>query len=394
MKKRELLLLGLLLLLFACSAKAPKAAGGPATKPLTPGAFENASNSIQKATVRETWEEEWQKILIAGQREGTVVIFSGGAETREPYTQAFKAKYGISLEFVAGRGDQLVNKVLQERRAGLYLNDVYVVSPTVVLQGLKPTGALDPLESALILPEVTDAKYWWGGKLPWIDEGHYVFQFTASVNVPIGINTDSVKPEEITSYKDLLDPKWKGKMTINDPTLQGTGQNWFTVTLATGKLDEAYFRKLVEQKPLVIQDQRLQIDWLARGKYPIAISPKSDILALFQNEGAPVKGIITQEGTYISGGSNTISLFNRAPHPNAAKVFINWLLSKEGVTIHAKARGGDPPLRVDVPTDFLDPAKMLQPGVSYFRPDEKFYTEGRVYDKLAKEIFGPLMEGR
>lgn len=348
----------------------------------------NASAMAEK----EARELRWGKILSAALKEGRVVILAGGSQVREPLSRGFKERFGIEVEFIIGRGDEQVQRIFTERRAGIYYNDVYVSSPSMMVIDLKPGGALDPFEPALILPEVTDPKYWRSGKLPWFDKDHYVFQFIGYSSIPLGINTNLVKPEDIKSYRDFLAPQWKEKISINDPTVSGSGNNWFVAMLSSGKLDIEYFQKLVEQKPAIIRDQRLQLEWLARGRYPIAITPKSDVLAQFEEAGAPVKGLMVQEGTYLTAGGGVTSLFNRAPHPNAAIVFINWLLSKEGVTIFSRARGGEPSLRTDVSSDFLDPIKILQPGVEYFRPTEEYYLRDTVrFTEVARELFKPLL---
>lgn len=341
---------------------------------------------------KEAWEVKWEKILSAARKEGLVVVLAGGSQIREPLSRAFKDRFGLDVEFIIGRGDEQVQRIFTERRAGIYYNDVYLSSPSMMAGDLKPAGALKPLDSALILPEVIEPKYWLDGKVPWFDKGHFLFQLVAYPSIPVAVNTNFVRQGEISSYRDFLDPKWKEKISINDPTVSGSGNNWFVAMMATGKLDIEYFKKLVEQKPAIIRDQRLQLEWLARGRYPIALTPKSDILAQFEEAGAPVRGQMVKEGTYLSAGGGVVSLFNRAPHPNAAIVFINWLLGKEGVTIYSRARGGEPSLRVDILADFIDPVKKREPGAEYFLPTEDYYLRDTPrFTEVAKEIFRPLL---
>ncbi len=378
----------LLLVAILLSACAPKAEPVPASAPAMASPSPIAIPVSQSSELR---EEEWQRTVSAAQREGSVIVLCGDPSVRTPLSQEFRKKYGISAEFVIGRANERVAKVLAERRANLYLNDIFLSGTAVMLTELKPIGVLDPLEPTLVLPEVVDTKYWQGGKLRWADKERYVLIFLTAANIPLAINTDLVQPGEIKSYKDLLNPKWKGKITLNDPTVSGAGNQWFAAALASGKLDLDYMRKLVAQNPLVLRDQRLQIEWLARGKYPVTICPKSDLLREFKLLGSPVQLLIPLEGTYVSEGGGAASLLNRAPHPNAAKLFLNWLLSKEGQMIHSRAYG-KASLRLDVPSDFVDPAELLQPGVDYFFLDEKFYVEDRpTYTKVAQEIFKSLI---
>lgn len=330
--------------------------------------------------------------MEAAKKEGRVVAYStAGAETRTALVQAFRDKYGIALEVIVAKGAEVSQKLLTERRAGLYLADLYVGGSTTMVTELKPAGAMDPLEPALILPEVVNPKVWWKGQLDWIDRDHLAIAFLGYPSATIGINTDYVKREEMKSYRDLLNPKWKGKMTLNDPTMAGTGAKWVGVVgLQITGLD--FMRELVKQEPYIIRDQRLQVEWLAREKYPIAIQPKSDVVAGMIRAGVPLEMITPVEGTYMSSGSGNVALLNKAPNPNAAKVFINWLLTKEGQTLFSKAQMCQSG-REDVSTAHLDPSEVRVPGMKYFVSySEEFTKDQPEHMKMAKEIFGSLMK--
>lgn len=364
----------------------------PKSVPLKETIPTETQSQILKLNDKEAWELEWEKILAEAKKEGTVVILCGDASVQAPLTQEFKKKYGINAEFVIGRGNERWAKVVAERRANLYMNDIWLSGIDTMINQLKATGASDPLYPDLVLPEVVDGKYWQAGRLSWVDKDRYVLRFLGGFSAPLAINTNLVQVAEVRSYKDLLNPKWKGKMTMNDPTVSGTGQSWVANMLASGKLDSDFMVKLIAQEPLLLRDQRLQADWLARGKYPIAIAPKGDVVREFSGLGSPLQLIMPVEGTHVAEGGGYISILNRAPHPNAAKVFINWLLSREGQMVHSRAYG-KPSLRVDVPDDFIDPAERPRPGMSFYEQDEKFYVEGKPrFMQLAREIFRPLTQ--
>ena len=140
------------------------------------------------------------------------------------------------------------------------------------------------------------------------------------------------------------------------------------------------------------RDLRLQVDWLARGKAWIAISAEGTPIAEFVAAGANLSAITPKEGTYLSVDGGTMSLMSKAPHPYAARVFINWLLSREGQMVHSRAYG-KPSLRVDVSDDFIDPAERPQPGMSYFEQEEKFYVEDKPrFMQIARDLFKPLSQ--
>ena len=114
----------------------------------------------------------------------------------------------------------------------------------------------------------------------------------------------------------------------------------------------------------------------------------------FIDVGAPVGFIRLNEGNYTTSSGGVISMFKRAPHPNTTKVFLNYLLSREGQTLWSQADGGQS-ARTDVPTDKLNPLRVRTPGVIYPASDDwEFYSWRQTanVEEVAKEIFGPLLK--
>lgn len=342
------------------------------------------------AITRETWQEEWEKTLKAAQREGKLVVYtSSGVETRVQLNQSFDKKFGIYTEYLSARGPELTTKLTQERRAGLYLADVYLNGTYSSMVDMKPAGMFDPLDNVLSLPEVINSQLWYGGKLNWIDPEHYQVAILADFTYPLVINTDLVKPEDVKSYNDLLKPKFSGKILLNDPTVAGSGASLVSA-LGWEIMNLNWLRQLADQKPEIVRDYRLSAEWVARGKYHIGIGLKSDIILQFIQSGTPLKEIMPVEGSYITAGPGAVSLMNRAPHPNAAKVYINWILSREGATVFSKLNGAQS-ARLDVPTDFL--TIVRDPQGKYFsasREEVSLQREARA--KMIKEIFGPFIQ--
>ncbi len=339
------------------------------------------------------WEADWRRTLETAKKEGKVTIYTtASSSTRVDLSKAFSQKYGLKLEFVMGRGSEMVEKLAMERRNNIYLADIYLGGATTPTTSFKPKGFLAPLKPLLILPEVTNAKAWFGGGVLFTDrEKQYVAcPILTAANSYLATNTELVKPGEIKAYKDLLNPKWKGRIIMNDPTIAGAGSRWFAV-VADKYTGLDYMRALVKQEPVITRDQRLQMEGLARGKYAIAIGAQPDILESFIKVGSPVKPLVPEEGTWLGGGPGLICYFDRAPHPNATKVFINWLLSKEGQTFYSKTVGAES-ARLDVPTDHLSKDDLREPGVKYFvSEEEEFLIKKTEYEKKwAMEIFGPL----
>ncbi|MBI4329978.1 MAG: extracellular solute-binding protein [Chloroflexi bacterium] len=309
-------------------------------------------------------ETKWQKTLEAARQENTVVVYTTAVpEARLAFSNALKDKYGLEMQFVVGRGTELVAKILAERRAGLYSGDVYIAGSGTAVESLLPAGALDPLSPELILPEATDGKYWYGGRLPFVEKTETLLAMRGDLYRPVAINTTLVKPEEIVSYRNLLEPKFKGKIIMGDPTVPGTA-NATATGVAEFIMGYDFIKELVGQEPAVLRDERLVADWLARGKYSVTFGARSDLLGPLKAAGAPVQEIIPREGTFINATGVTVSLQNRRPHPNAARVFVNWLLTQEGQTVYVKGYAFDS-LREDVAPSSPDPRFARQAGKEY-----------------------------
>lgn len=376
-------LLLVMVLLFSCAPKA-----GPQEVP-TPGkSIPGSSPNVTK----QGWEKEWDDTVVAAKKEGKVVAFlSFGGDLREALVKSFMDRFGIVLDGIVGSGAEVSARLNRERSAGLYLSDVYqggVTTPDLIL---KPAGLLGNLEENFILPELKDPKEiektWLYGQLPWVDPDHKIFAFMAYPQAWAVINTDLVKPEEMKSFKDLLNPKWKGKIAMFDPTMTGAGGKLLSaVSLQILSMD--FWRDLAKQDVYITRDNRQLVEWVAHGKYAIALAARPEEIAAFKAEGAPLMHRTPEEGIGITTGSGGLALLSQPAHPNAAKLFINWLLSKEGITVWSKA-GDVQSARLDVPTSFLSPEKVRQPGVKYYYLEkEQFLSkEGSLY-KEARDIFG------
>jgi ABC-type Fe3+ transport system substrate-binding protein len=329
-------------------------------------------------------------VVARAKEEGEVsVAASWGPKTRAAIIRAVKDRYNIDAKVSAG-GAQGGAKILVERGAGLFQMDVSIHGANRAVNVLKPAGALDVAEPTLMLEEVKDPKVWFGGKFPWFDRDRTIIQFFARLDANLAVNTGLVKPGEIKSYRDLLKPQWKGKILLTNPSIIGTGSGWFR---ETGKdLGMDFMRALVGQKPVILNDSKQVVEWLARGKYPVLIAGNGELLAEFVRDGLPV-AIVEAGDTRrtLSPSSGMVSLINRAPHPHAAKVFLNWILTREGQTIMTTTIGL-PSRRLDAPTAHLLPIMVPQPGQKYIEYTEESVEGDEEAHKLAKEIFGPLMK--
>ena len=326
---------------------------------------------VSPAAEAQSWKTEWEKTVAAAKKEGKLVLWGPpGANVREAYAEGFqKAFPGIEVDYTGATGSKQGPRLLAERRAGVYLVDVLTQGTTTMLQTLMPQNALDPIPPALILPEVTDPKNWWQNKLEFSDdEGKYNLVFASYVKTPIAINPKLVNLQEIRSYRDLLNPKWSGKIAMKDPTGPGPGLATATFWYTEPGLGPDFIRKFFGSQKIVRSDNDRQLlEWLVQGKYAIVIAPSEFTATGLKAKGLPVDlvgGEHLKEGSYLTAGNGSIALINRAPHPNAAKVFLNWVLGRQGQTLMTQGLGYAS-RRLDVTRDHLDPIVVPREGGKY-----------------------------
>jgi ABC-type Fe3+ transport system substrate-binding protein len=334
------------------------------------------------------WQKTWDETLAAAKKEGKVVIIgSPDPVMRGQINPKFTERYGIKVEYIAGNSSQLIERIRTERASGLYSTDIYMSGANSTLNSLLPQKMLDPVKPLLILPEVTEGKYWKRGAPFFTDrEGQYALALFATVDSFLFINEDYIKPGDLKNVQELLDPKWRGKIVSQDPNLSGTGQN--TASYLYRVLGPDFIRKLyIDQKPIISSDRRQMTDWLARGTYPICLSCRVDDTQSLRKDGFKLKEVFSLPGLrdrIIVGSPFLLALANKAPNPNAARVFINWMAGKEAVEIYAR-NFGSVPLRTDIDESFLNPDSIPKPGVDYIDDtDPEWLTTGRV--ETAKKV--------
>ncbi|MBI4332292.1 MAG: extracellular solute-binding protein [Chloroflexi bacterium] len=334
---------------------------------------------------------KWEEVLAAARKEGVVRVYAlWGPDVRAALIRGFKDKYGIDLEFVPfGRGAEVITKVQAEQRAGLYLADAFGAGGPSLITIMKPAGLLASVEPLLILPEVLNPNAWRGGKIPFSDNEKSSIPMTITPNRFITYNKDLIREGELTSYKDLLKPQYKGKISLGDPTLTGTGNAFFTHLVKTWNLEEAkeFFKQLIQlQEGVVMRDYRLQVESVARGKYPIGLGVMISEVAGFMKLGAPIAQVQLKESVFVSHSTDVLGVPRSFAHPNGATVFVNWLLSKEGQTIFSRS-SATPVLRSDVVVEGIDPILLLKPDENYYIDTEESIKFRGDMVEVAKQVF-------
>lgn len=298
------------------------------------------------------WQTEWEQTLEAAKKEKKVVVsIPSSSELRSAIEARFEKRFGIDVEAVTGRASSIVRKMVEEYKAGVRYFDLHIGGSQSILTGLLPEGVLEAVEPAMILPEVKDPKQWWGGHI-WADNAkRYIYSTLAYQSESLWYNSQLMKPDEMKSFDDLLDEKFYAKLGLLDPRTPGAGASvWSYLREIKG---EEFLRKLVAQKMLIGRDQRVLAESLAKGRIMLGMGLTYYSYAPFVKAGLPIAPLpIPREGIFVSGGSGNLAIFKNAPHPNALRVFVNWLLGKEGQEIYSKALGQGT-RRLDVDTKWL-----------------------------------------
>ena len=377
--------------LLACAPAAQPSPTSPAAAPVPPATAPPARTEAQApaaakpdAAAKADWQAEWNKAVAAAKQEGKLAISATQSELYRQALMVFEQDYPeIKLEYTPMNGRDFWPRLMKERDVGQYLWDLRIGG--VDLDGYKArdAGALDSVRAQLLLPEVADESKWLGGfETIFADkERKHVFAFNTSLSGGIVVNRDLVSESDLPSQKELVDPRWRGKIVIQDPR-GGSGVSRLSVMLKV--YGEPFVTSLLKQDLVISGDKRQIGEWVIRGRYPIAIGIGSDVLEFFQQEGLGqnVKKLAGVEAPAI----DTVQLVNRAAHPNAARVFINWLLTPK-----VQARISDTvkqnSTRLDVPPvvkdDVIDPKRLAE---FLFPQREEFLPFRERAQQLATEI--------
>ncbi len=296
--------------------------------------------------------EEWDKVVEAAKKEGRVVVsMPPSAELRKEMESAFTRRYGIAVEFVPARGSAIIQRMVSESKAGVQYFDLHIGGTESAITGLLAENVLAPVEPYFILPEIKDPKQWWGGHM-WVDNAkRFIYPFVAYQTVSLWCNPSQYKPGEFQSFDDLLNPKLQNKIGISDPRTPGSGNSMWSHMLSVK--GEEYLKKLVAQKVFVARDLRLLGENLTKGKIAITVGIGYSELLPFIQAGLAIAPLpYPKEGLYTTGGYGHLMAIKNPPHPNAAKVFVNWLLGREGQEIFGRGMGVGS-RRYDVATKWL-----------------------------------------
>lgn len=275
------------------------------------------------------------KVLAAARSEGSIVLYtSAGEDYERQFTDRFKEQTGVEVKMVRLVVNRLSERVLSEHGANKLAADVIRMSDAPTVKSLQDAGVYQshrvPFDARL------------DGNAKVSREGYY-YRYSSSVYT-VGHNAELVKgADRPTSWKDLVNPKWRGKVGI--VSVDAGGSSAALARFALSKFGEPYLHAYAAQNPRIYTSAAGLLTSLARGEILVGHVIPARVSVAKEESGAPVTFIIPEEG--LSGWDFFIGQ-TRASKKAAAKLFINWTMSRYGQQMLSEL--GDYPARTDVPT--------------------------------------------
>jgi len=368
--------IGIILMVMLASC-APVVNDAPTPTPKAP--VIDTSTSVASVNPQEA---AWARIVEAAKKEGTLTVYSYWWVGDESITisRAFRQKYGIEVQVVTGKGAEFLERLKVEKRIGKVTADVFEGSATHS-QNTKDDGLLGPVADLPMLQE----KSGWNLQPLVFDPTAHILLHRPWTMVP-HINTKLVKPEDAPkTWDDVLLPKWKGKMVVPDPRI--TNLTYYLLLLVNhGDARKDFIQQLAQQDLRFVRDSSDAARALAQGETALIPNMTDSNVARFAMEGAPIKAVEVDKGTIISGG--VINWVKDGPHPNAAKLFINWILSDEGQKVESEL-SATLPMRQSVPDNRHPSLKVrinnpLVIGVKENEDIAKAFRDKTIVDVLMK----------
>jgi iron(III) transport system substrate-binding protein len=312
-------------------------------------------------------------LVAAAKREGRLTLYTPLIidQIGRPLVAAFRTKYGIAVDYQRMDSNQVILKVLNEFRARRAVGDV--ITTSLGIQALISAKAIKPFKS--VSADELPARY--------KDPNGYWTSVRLHVFGP-AINTNLVRAEDRPkTFDDLLDPKWAGKMVWRRSNMTGSAGFIANILATRGEQQGMeYLRRLARQRVIAVSiSDRALLDQVIAGEYAMAIAMTNHNIEISRKQGAPVAWIPLEPALMTS---EQIGLTTLAPHPNAAMLFVEYALSKEGQTVFQNA--GYIPAHPAVPP--LDPELLPATGgfkANVFAPvtvEQNLKRWDDIYDQL------------
>ncbi len=313
-----------------------------------------------------------QRLLAAARKEGVVVIYTSlNLKDSIPITEAFEKKTGVKTSLWRAGSEKVVQRSITEAQAGRFTPDVFETNGP----------EMEILYREKLLTEFHSPTFKELPAAAFPAHRQYVadrFNFFT-----LGYNTNLVKPEDVpNTYEDLLHPRWAGKIGI-----EAGDVDWFgAVVKSMGeKKGLEFFRKLAESKPQMRTGHTLMAELVASGEIPLTVSAYNHNIERLVQKGAPVRWK-PLEPTF--GRPNAIGVARNAPHPHAALLFADFMLSREGQELIKQRNRVPASSAVDSPLNkfkyqMIDPAIVLDESEKWEKHWSTLFLKGQGIKKEA-----------
>lgn len=266
------------------------------------------------------------KLIDAAKKEGGKIVAYGPleSETVDAIAKLFTQKTGIKVEYWRASATKVMDRTLAEHRAGKLQADV-VLANASPMEIMKKEGVFVKYDSPQYQGFPKEA----------LDKDGIIGPSYRATPYGFVYNTQMIKPEEAPkSFQDLLNPKWREKIAIPDPTQHTTTTQWLAnlhAILGGPEQADKIIRGLAAQKPLFVESFTPAAEVVASGEKPIGLAILKHVL-IFSQKGAPMD---YNRFPLWLGDGNPIAIAAKAPRPNAARVFLDFFLGDEGMKIMA-----------------------------------------------------------
>jgi iron(III) transport system substrate-binding protein len=336
------------------------------------------TNGGRTALAQADGDAEWNKLVTAAKQEGDVVIIVPPSSTHRDFLAREwpKAYPDIKLSQTSVPPGQQFTRLSVERSAGKYLWDLVFTGSDNAFQ-LRDAGMLDPIKPEFVLSDVKNPEIWGGWDDAFADTtAAYVFTSRTFLKMPF-YNAKLLSPDKVKAEgtKIFLDPILKKKVIWDDPAFGGSGRTFAPVMLRL--LGEEGLRQFVSEQVVFVTQMSDLVDRMARSQYILSLGPVlTGLLDRYREAGVPldIRPLSNRPelGAYANTGASNIVVLKNRPHPNAARLFLNWYLSKPVEAALAKEMGEDT-RRSDVPQQ-VEPAQQRLPGIKYYEAQNEENT--------------------
>ena len=341
--------------------------------PVIAWAQKGGADSPHRALYMYQGADRERRLLDEAKKQREVVMYTSlNLKDSVPLTEAFEKKTGIKVLLWRASSEKVVQRAVTEARAGRFSPDI-----------LETNGPeMEALYREKLLEEFYSPNFKDLPAAAFPRHRHYVadrFNFFT-----IGYNTNLVKAEEVpNAYEDLVHPRWAGRVG-----LEGGDVEWFGAIVKSMGEEKglAFFRKLADSKPQIRTGHTLMAELVASGEIPLAATLYNHNVERLIVKGAPVKWKAIPP---TFGRPNAIGVAKRAPHPHAAMVFVDFMLSKEGQTILKERNRVPASLSVDthlnkIPFQMIDPVITLDENDKWEKLWSEMFLKGKKIEKEAE----------